>query len=155
MLDADGRGEPTLVERLELLRVKGARHRLAMIVALAELREDTGRLRGAGGIAMGILRAFSRGRVGGGIAGGLADGLANGLANSVAGWIGQLKRMRWLLPLLSSALSSKGSRRVMRALRGGLEAVTLGVFIYGLLRRFLRRRADRMASESADAAEQG
>jgi hypothetical protein len=120
----------TLTERLEELRLKGARNRLALCLALTDLREEAGQLRGAG-IAMNLLRAFS-GRGG------------------LAGWVGELKRLRWLLPFLSSLLSSKGSRRVMRQLRGVLEAGTLGVFIYGLLRRFLRRRADAEATGAAE-----
>jgi hypothetical protein len=113
------RPRPTpLDQRLERLRVAGALHRMRLALAVEELRDGVGRLHGAG-VVFQVLRALWTG----------------GAVGSSAGWLGALRRLRWLLPFVRTLAAGSGARRARRVARRVVEAGTLGMFVYGLLRR--------------------
>jgi hypothetical protein len=107
-----------LRQRLEILRVQGARHRLELAMALQALVTETGGIRRGAGMVLSVL--------------GMAAGTGGG-----KGWMRALGR--GLVPILLSVFAGSRAARSVGHLRSTLELGALGLIVLRYLKRVLRR----------------
>jgi hypothetical protein len=110
--------ESSLQQRLELLRIQGARHRLELSLSLETLLSETGGIRRGAGVVLSLL--------------GMAAG--GGRGGSVLRAVG-----RGLFPVLLSLFAGSRAARTASNLRSTLEIGALGLIVYRYIRRVLRR----------------
>jgi hypothetical protein len=115
-----------LRQRLEILRVQGARHRLELAISLENLVAETGGIRRGAGIVLSLL---------GMVAGG---GPGKGLLLSVG---------RGLIPILLSVFAGSRAARSAGHLRSTLELGALGLIVFRYIRGVLRKPAAPSAAE--------
>jgi len=115
---ADHRSRNDLRQRLEILRVQGARHRLELAMSLEMLASETGGIRRGAGVVLSIL---------GMVAGG---GRGKGMLRAV---------LRTLLPVVLSMFAGSRAARSAGQLRSTLEIGALLLVVYRAVKRVLRR----------------
>ncbi len=111
---------------LELLRVQGARQRLELSLALDDLARETGGVRRGVRVVMTLLRTIGGGQAGAPPAAGAAAGRGTGL-------------LRQLLPLALALLAGRRAARAVGRVRWAVEAGTLGLLGYRIVRRLWRK----------------
>ena len=120
-----GRGD--LRQRLEILRVQGARHRLELAMSLETLASETG------GIRRGLGRFLS-------LLGLVAGG---GTGKSVLRTV-----LRGLIPVALSMFAGTRAARSAGRLRNVLEAGALGLLIYRTIKRALNKSGPKRPPET-------
>lgn len=117
-------GSARLRERLELLRVRAAGHRLELALAGQDLREQTKGLRRGAGIALAILRM-----------------LVPRQARPPSGFVATCLRYAvWIIPAASTLIFKSKAQPRTHGLRAAFAVGTLGVVLLRFLRGVLRRR---------------
>lgn len=111
-----------LAERIELLRLAGARHRLAFAVAVHDLRREAGRFRAAR-VAWSLGKAILGARLG-------RSPIVHELSP-------RSRLLAGAARLLLSVGSGPGGPAYWRGL---IRAGSLGLLLFGLARRLVRRR---------------
>ena len=114
-----------LRQRLELLRLRGARQRLDLSLALDDLAREAGGLRRGGAMVLAALRWLSARRRDAGAAGTATD---EGRMSTL------LNRLQWILPLFGVLFPGSPARRVAR-LRKVLDAGAVLILVHRLLKR--------------------
>ncbi len=107
-----------LQQRRDLLRIKGARHRLELAMAVETLVSETGGIRRGAGTVLSMLGMLA----GGGRGGSLLRALGRGL-----------------IPVLLSLFAGSRAARTASNLRSTLEIGALGLIVYRYIRRVLRK----------------
>jgi hypothetical protein len=107
-----------LRQRLEILRLQGARHRLELAMSLETLVTETGGIRRGAGVVLSLL---------GMVAGG---GRGKGLLGAVG---------RGLIPILLSVFAGSRAARSAGHMRSTLEIGALGLIVFRYIRRVLRK----------------
>jgi hypothetical protein len=115
-----------LHERLERLRIQGARHRLELAVALETLVNETGGMRRGAGVVLSVLGMVA----GGGRGAGVLRALGRGL-----------------FPVLLSLFAGSRAARTASNLRSTLEIGALGLIVYRYIRRVLGKPEETPAPE--------
>lgn len=117
-----------LQERLELLRLRAAGHRLELAIARADLQQKAQNLQRGVGLALAIARVFAPGGPAG----------AARMAGSAIPLL--LRNARWMIPLAGALLFGSRARHTAHRLRAALAAGTLGIVLLRLARRAYRKR---------------
>ena len=107
-----------LRQRLEILRVQGARHRLELAMSLETLVTETGGIRRGAGVVLSLL--------------GMVAGRGRG-----NGWLGAVGR--GLVPILLSVFAGSRAARSAHHLRSTLEIGALGLIVFRYIKRVLRK----------------
>ena len=107
-----------LRQRLEILRVQGARHRLELAMSLETLVTETGGMRRGAGMVLSVLGMVS------------GNGRGKGLLRTV---------LRGAIPIVISMFAGSRAARSVGHLRSTLEIGALGLIVYRYVRRVLRK----------------
>jgi len=113
-----------LRQRLELLRLRGARQRLELALALDDLAREAGGLRRGGALVLSALRWLSARRRDAG----------EGAAESGGTISKLLVRLQWIVPLFGVLFPGSSARRLARV-RRVLDASAVLILIHRLLKR--------------------
>ncbi len=123
-----------LRQRLEILRVQGARHRLELAMSIETLATETG------GIRRGLGRFLS---LVGLVAGG---GMGKSLLRTV---------LRGLIPVALSMFAGTRAARSAGRLRNVLEVGALGLLIYRTIKRALKKSGSQRPAEAQAGVQDG